>query len=69
MWQGSLIQHELSLEPGRQEALAAAVVRHIRKEILPIICTRHHVLLVDQMDAVNGAPRNRGCEGQGPALS
>lgn len=54
---------------GRQEALVATVVRHIRKEILPIICTRHHVFLVDQMDAVNGTPRKRGYEGQGPALS
>lgn len=55
--------------PGRQEARVATVVRHIRKEILPIVCTRHHVLLVDQMDAVNGTPRKRGYEGQGPALS
>lgn len=60
MWLGSLT-HKLS-------PLVAAVVRHIRKEILPIICTRHHVLLVDQMDAVNGTPIKRGHEGQGPAL-
>lgn len=28
---------------------------------LPIICTGHHVLLIDQMDTVNGAPREKEC--------
>lgn len=61
MW--PLIQNELSPGPGRQEALVAAAVGHIRKGLLPIICARHHVLLVDEMDTVNGTPRKRGCEG------
>ena len=26
------------------------------KQLLPVVCTRHHMLLVDELDAVDGAP-------------
>lgn len=40
---------------------SGSVGRH-PKGILPIVCARHHVLLVDELDAVDGAPGESGSE-------
>lgn len=32
-------------------------------QLLPVVCTRHHVLLVDELDAVDGAPEKGAVRG------
>lgn len=50
------------------ESRSRAVVGDIRKAAsLPIVCARHHVLLIDELDAVDGAPGERSSEGHDPA--
>ena len=33
------------------------------KQLLPVVCTRHHMLLVDELDAVDGAPEKGAVRG------
>lgn len=34
-----------------------------RKQLLPVVCARHHMLLVDELDAVDGAPEKGAVRG------
>ena len=33
------------------------------RQLLPVVCTRHHVLLIDELDAVDGAPEKGAVRG------